>query len=68
MISDLKRLTAAGHRRTKQLLLDGEEWVGTQGSYIGILEYYVALMAQDDQDTFEQLLEELKHVPTDDDE
>jgi len=68
MISDLRRLSAAGHRRTKELLLDGETWPGTQGSYIGILEYYVALMAQDDQDTFEQLLEELKHVPSDDDE
>lgn len=68
MISDLKRLTAAGHRRTKELLQSGEQFIGTQGSYIGILEYYVALMAQDDQETFEQLLEELKHVPANDDE
>ncbi len=68
MIKDLKRLTAAGHRRTKELLQSGEPFIGTQGSYIGILEYYVTLLAQDDQDTFEKLLEELKNVPTNDDE
>ena len=65
MISDLRRLSAAGHRRTKELLSDGETWPGTQGSYIGILEYFVAYMAQDDQETFERLLEELKNVKSD---
>lgn len=62
MIEELRKLTAAGNERTKRMLQAGQPYNGSQGSYIGILEYYVALMGTDNPDLFQDLLEELKDV------
>jgi hypothetical protein len=56
---NLKLVTAAGNRRMKFLLSEGEQFVGCQGTYIGLLEYYVARMALDNPDVFQELIEEL---------